>query len=165
MALQRRTRSTRMLVITLVTLSLVTITIDYKQGSSGPLADAGKAALTVISPMQDAVTKAFRPVSHFFSSIAEAPSLRTQNEQLRAQVRGLESTLGTVTSLQNRISEFETLFNLKTTLLSNMDTTGAYVIASGVSNFEWSITIDKGSSDGVRVNDPIVADGALVGHV
>ena len=165
MALQRRTRSTRMLVITLVTLSLITITIDYKEGSSGPLASVGKAALTFISPIQTAVTKAFRPVSHFFSSVAEAPSLRARNEELRREIQQLQAQFGEVTSLQNKVSELETLFNLRSTLLSSMDTTGANVIASGVSNFEWSITVDKGSSSGVKVNDPIVAPSGLVGHV
>ena len=43
MALQRRTRSTRLLVVTLITASLVTITVDYKEGSSGPLAELGRA--------------------------------------------------------------------------------------------------------------------------
>jgi len=165
MALQRRARSTRVLVITLVTLSLMTITIDYKQGSSGPLADVGRAALSVIAPMQEGVTKAFRPVAHFFAAIAQAPSLRDRNQQLRRQVLSLEAQLGTVTSLQNKVAEFETLFNLRSTLLQNMQTTGANVIASGVSNFEWSITIDKGSGDGVKANDPIVASSGLVGHV
>ena len=165
MALQRRTRSTRLLVITLVTASLVTITLDYKQGSSGPLAEAGRAALTAIAPLQEGVTKAFHPVSQFFSSLAELPSLRSKNEALRDQVRSLEAQLSTVTSLESRIAQYESMFNMKTTLLSNMDTTGANVIASGVSNFEWSVVLDKGSSDGLRVNDPVIAQGSLAGHI
>src|SRR5947208_1254565 len=100
MALQRRTRSTRMLVITLVTASLVTITVDYKQGSSGPLAELGRAALSVISPMQDAVSKGFRPVSHFFSALADLPSLRAKNEQLRNEILRLRRDYSTVGSLQ-----------------------------------------------------------------
>src|SRR6266516_811815 len=100
MALQRRTRSTRMVVITLVTASLVTVTVDYKQGSSGPLAQLGRAALSVISPMQDAVSRAFRPVSHFFSALADLPTLRARNEQLRAEIQRLRSNYSTVQSLQ-----------------------------------------------------------------
>jgi rod shape-determining protein MreC len=165
MALQRRTRSTRMLVVTLVTASLVTITVDYKQGSSGPLADLGRAALSIISPMQDAVSKAFRPVSHFFSALADLPSLRDKNEQLRNEILRLRSNYSTVTSLQYENTQLRALFNLQQTLLSNLQTRGAEVIASGVSNFEWSVTIDRGSSDGVKMNDPVVAAAGLVGHV
>jgi rod shape-determining protein MreC len=153
------------LVITLITASLVTITVDYKEGSAGPLAQIGKAALSVIAPMQDAVSKAFRPVSRFFSSLADLPSLRSQNDALRIKVEQLQTQLSTTTSLQTRISELEGILNLRSTLLTNMQTTGANVIGSGVSNFEWSITIDKGSGAGVRVNDPVVAASGLVGHV
>ena len=43
------------------------------------------------------------------------------------------------------------------------------LIANGVSNFEWSITIDKGSEDGVQVCQPVIAGSAdsprLVGQV
>src|SRR5437667_2168654 len=111
MALQRRTRSTRMLVITLVTASLVTITVDYKQGSSGPLAEMGKAALSVITPMQEGVTRAFHPVSQFFSSLADLPSLRSERDQLRRQVQELEAQQSTVTSLEYEVTQFRALFN------------------------------------------------------
>src|SRR5437660_528605 len=154
-----------MVVITLVTASLVTITVDYKEGSSGPLAELGRAALSVVAPMQDAVSKAFRPVSHFFAAIADLPSLRRQNEQLHNQVRQLQSRLSTVTNLEIQNEQYRTLFNLKQTLLSHMQSTGADVIGSGVSNFEWSVTIDKGSGGGVKVNDPVVAPSGLVGRV
>src|SRR2546423_96360 len=165
MALQRRTRSTRLLVVTFVTASLVTISVDYKQGSSGPLAEVGKAALSVIAPMQEGVSKVFRPVSHFFSSLADLPSLRAERDALRAKVAALEADRSTVVSLQGKVAQFETLFNLEQTLLSDMEMTGANVIGSGVSNFEWSITIDKGSSSGVKLNDPVIAPEGLAGHV
>src|SRR5437763_803195 len=165
MALQRRTRGTRMLVVTLITASLVTITVDYKEGSSGPLAAVGKAALSVIAPMQDGVSRAFRPVSHFFSSLADLPSIRDERDQLRAQVAQLRQQLNQSVPYQQKIQELEGLLNIRSTLLSDMQTTGASVIGSGVSNFEWSITINRGSGDGVKTNDPVIAQYGLVGHV
>ena len=154
-----------MLVITLITASLVTITIDYKEGDSGPLAQAGKAALTIIAPMQEAVSKAFRPVSRFFSSLGELPSLRRQNDQLRIEVATLKTQLQQETSLQANYDELARLVHIESTLLTNQRTTGAHVIATGVSNFEWTITIDAGTAQGVKKNDPVVAASGLVGHV
>jgi rod shape-determining protein MreC len=154
-----------MLVITLVTASLVTITVDYKQGRTGPLAELGKAAQTIISPMQEGVTKAFHPVAQFFAALADLPSLREERDRLREQVSGLEEQQSEVTSLQFEVSELRSLIDLRQTLLSEMDTTGADVIASGVSNFEWSITIDKGSGDGIKENMPVLAASGLVGRV
>ena len=37
MALPSRARSTRLLVIALISVSLITITLDYRQGDEGPL--------------------------------------------------------------------------------------------------------------------------------
>ena len=36
MALRTRARSTRLLVVALVSISLVTITVDYREGTDGP---------------------------------------------------------------------------------------------------------------------------------
>ena len=154
-----------MVVITLVTASLVVITVDYKGGSSGPLAEVGKAALSVVAPMQDGVSRAFHPVSHFFSALADLPSLKSQRDALQRRVDSLEQSASTVTSLQYQVNQLRAEINLASTLLSGMQTTGADVVASGVSNFEWSVTIDKGSHDDVKVNDPVVAASGLVGHV
>jgi len=164
-ALQRRTRSTRLLVITLITVSLVTITIDYKEGASGPLAQIGRGALTIIGPMQEAVSKVFRPVSRFFSSLADLPSLRDQNEELRRQIAQYKTQFEQVQAIRNLNTELAKLIQVQSTLLTSQKTTGANVIASGVSNFEWTITIDKGSSAGVKRYDAIVAASGLVGNV
>ena len=48
---------------------------------------------------------------------------------------------------------------------NRIETTAAQVIANGVSNFEWTITIDKGSSVGISVGMPVVSSAGLVGHV
>jgi rod shape-determining protein MreC len=154
-----------LLVITLITVSLVTITIDYKEGASGPLAQIGRGALTIIGPMQEAVSKVFRPVSRFFSSLADLPSLRDQNEELRRELAAAKTQVEGGASYRILVNELEKLIQIKSTLLSNQKTTGANVIGSGVTNFEWTITIDKGSSDGVKKDDAIVAGNGLVGHV
>ena len=41
----------------------------------------------------------------------------------------------------------------------------ATVISNGVSNFEYTVTIDKGSSDGVLPNMAVISAGGVVGRV
>jgi len=163
MALRSRTRSTRLLVVTLVSISLTTITIDYRQGSTGPLASVGRASLALISPLQEAVSKVTHPVGNFFSAVVHLPSLRAENERLKDEVAALRSQLVQDSSDQARLREMEDLLQLKESL--ELRTTTALVIGSGVSNFEWSVTIDKGSNDGIQVDMPVVAAAGLVGHV
>ncbi len=163
MALKQRTRSTRLLLVTLVSISLLTITVDYREGSSGPLAAAGRAALTVISPMQDAVSRITRPIGNFFSALVHLPSLRAANERLRTQLSRLQSSAALSSSDEARLKELEDILNIRQSL--NRPTTAALVIGNGVSNFEWTITIDKGSLDGIRVDMPVVGSAGLIGHV
>lgn len=164
MALPSRARSARLLVVTLVSISLVTITVDYRQGDSGPLATLGDAALTVISPLQEAVSKVTKPVGNFFSTLVRLPSIRNDNRELRIKVAELESQMATRTNDAERLAELERLLGLREGL-GEVPTTGALVIGSGPSNLEWTITIDKGSGDGIAVDMPVVAAAGLVGRV
>lgn len=163
MALKTRTRSTRLLVATLVGVSLMTITVDYRQGASGPLAGLGRLALAIVSPMQEAVSKVTRPIGTFFSTLIHLPSIREENERLKVEIAEVRTALIDEASDDARLEELEKLFALRESL--DVKSTGALVIASGLSNFEWTININKGSSDGVEIDMPVVASAGLVGHV
>lgn len=164
MALPSRIRSARLLVVMLVSVSLVTITVDYRQGPRGPLAAAGNAALAAISPLQEAVSKVTKPIGNYVSTLLRLPSIRAENEDLRARVAELEAQVATSADLAARVDQLEALLGLREQL-GALRTVGAQVIANSVSNLEWTITIDKGSSDGIAVDMPVVAPAGLVGHV
>ena len=165
MALRSRARSTRVLVVALVSISLVTITVDYREGTDGPLASLGDGALAVVSPLQEAVSKVTHPIGNFFSTLLRLPSIRRDRDVLRERVDTLETQLAEGRADQARLAELEALVGVQASLGFRIETTGAQVIANGVSNFEWTITIDKGSSDGIHENMPVVASAGLVGHV
>jgi rod shape-determining protein MreC len=164
-ALRSRARSTRVLVVALVSISLVTITVDYREGTDGPLASLGDGALAVVSPLQEAVSKVTHPIGNFFSTLFRLPSIRHERDILRERVDMLETQLSEGRADQARLDELEALIGVQESLGNRIETTGAQVIANGVSNFEWTITIDKGSSDGIHENMPVVASAGLVGHV
>jgi rod shape-determining protein MreC len=164
MALYSRPRNTRLLVISLVMASLLTITVDYRGGDSGPLEVAGQGALSVVGAVQAGVSRVMRPVSDFFSGLANVGSLRAENEALKEQVRGLQAEVGQSVSDARVTRELMELLNLKEQLRLK-STVAASVIGESVGNLEWYITIDKGSSSGVRVDMAVVSGDGLVGRV
>jgi rod shape-determining protein MreC len=164
-AVRSRARSTRLLVVALVSISLVTITIDYREGDDGPLASMGDAALTVISPLQEVVSKVTHPIGNFFSTLFRLPSIRHERDVLRERVEALETQLNEGRADQQRLADLEALLGLRESLGPKVETTAAQVIANSVSNFEWTIEIDKGSSDGIARDMPVIASAGLVGHV
>jgi rod shape-determining protein MreC len=155
-----------LLVVSLVAASLAIITVDYRAGEQGPLAAVGRATSSALAPMQRAVSNVVQPVSNFFSSLAKLPSLSRRNAELRRQVDDLKTAQQENQELSRRIESVEQLLGLQAI---TSHTIAARVIASGVSNFEWSITIDRGSDDGIQVDMPVVtgaSDGPrLVGRV
>ncbi len=165
MALPSRARRTRLLVIGLISVSLITITLDYRQGDEGPLSAVGDAALAVISPLQEGVSRVTKPIGNFFSTLVRLPAIRRENRELRDRVAELEQEVATTTADAARLQQLEALLSLRETLGAGIPTTAAEVIANGISNFDWTITIDKGSGDGIGVDMPVVASAGLVGHV
>jgi rod shape-determining protein MreC len=153
-------------VVILVAVSLAIITVDYRSGDAGPLAAAGRAVSSAIAPLQDAVSSVVRPIGDFFSSLARLPSLAERNEELQGQVEDLKTAQQVNQELVRRIESLRNLLGLQMIIPRSV---AAQVIASGVSNFEWTITIDRGTDDGIQVNMPVVtggSDGArLVGRV
>ncbi len=167
MAVRNRPRATRLLVVTLVAISLAVITLDYRGGQDGPLAGLGRATLSIVVPMQRAVVTVTRPVGNFFSGLAHLPSLARRNQQLEDEVRSLQAVAASREFTRQQYEDLFGVLQLKTSL--DPQSVAALVTGNGVSNFEWSVTIDKGSEAGIAENMPVVtgtADGAmLVGRV
>jgi rod shape-determining protein MreC len=163
MALARRTRSTRLLVITLVFASLLTITVDYRGGQSGPLELTGKAALTIIGPMQQAVAKVTHPVGSFFTGVVHIASLESENRQLKQDLQRARIQVALSSTATTENNQLRKLLGIRQGL--GLKGVTASVIAQSLSNFEWSVTIDAGSSQGVKMDLPVVGGLGLVGHV
>lgn len=160
-------RNTRLLVVGLVAASLAIITLDYRQGQAGPLAGMGRGAQAFMAPLQEGVTSATRPVGDFFTGIAHLPSLSRENKDLKDQVAGLQTEVAAYAQTQEQLQQVRDLLGLKASL--DPDSVAAVVIANGLSNFDYSVTIDKGSNDGIAVGQAVVTGSAtssrLVGQV
>jgi rod shape-determining protein MreC len=167
LVVRAKPRSTRLLLVVLVSLSLAVITVDYRQGPDGPLAGLGRTSLSLMAPLQRAVTNATRPVSDFFVSIAHLPSLSRENRDLKEEVAGLRTAIAGRTALEGRLDRLQQLLDL--TNSSEFPLVNAQVIGQGPSNFENVITIDRGFEDGIEVDMPVVTGGdtgaSLVGRV
>jgi rod shape-determining protein MreC len=162
-ALYRRTRSTRLLVIGLVLASLMTITIDFRGGESGPLAGLGRTALGVVSPLQEAVTDVFRPVTDFIQGVTQIGSLRAENQRLRDELRTMAREQQETITLRREHEELTKLFGLSERV--QLATIGAEVISETPSNFEYSVVINRGAEDGIEVDMAVIGPEGLFGRV
>ncbi len=160
MVSRQRPRSTRLLVVVLVSISLAVITLDYREGQNGPLAGLGRVALAAMAPLQQAVTTVTRPIGDFFTGLVHLPSLEEENQRLRRDNETLRTTIQRATYLESQVSQLADLLGLKQSLTPN--SVPATVIANGLSNFRWTITIDRGSDDGIAADQPVIT-GSMEG--
>lgn len=167
MVTRQRPRSTRLLVVVLVSISLAVITLDYREGQDGPLAGLGRIALAAMAPLQKAVTTVTRPIGDFFSGLVHLPSLEKENQRLQDDNDALRSVIARQPDLANQVQELADLLGLKESLVPS--SLPAIVIANGLSNFRYTITIDVGSVDGVEMDQPVVTGSAeapiLIGRI
>ena len=163
MATYRRARSTRLLLIGLLLASLVTITIDSRAGDRGPLAAVGRIGLAIVTPLQEGVSAVVRPIGSFFSNVFRAGSLQAENQALQDTIAELRIQLQEYYELKRGFDELSRVVQLGDEI--GIQGFGARVVAEGPSNYEWSVIVDKGSSDGVYDDMPVMSGSGLVGRV
>lgn len=164
MALYSRPRNTRLLVVSLVMLSLLTITVDFRGGENGPLEEVGRGAVSVVGALQGAVSHVVRPVGNWIAGVVHIGSLRSENDRLKAEINSLRAQVGLSVSQRRELDELHKLLDLRGSL-DVRKSVSATVIASSVGNFELTVTINQGSSAGIQENMPVISGDGLVGHV
>ena len=167
MVVRPKPRSTRLLVVVLVSISLAVITLDYRQGPEGPLAGLGRTSISLMAPLQHAVTDITKPIGNFFVSLAHLPTLASENDRLTKELAAERARNAQSTGLQGEVDRLKALEGLENSI--DFPVVDGLVISNGISNFENIITIDRGSADGIAVDNPVVTGGPvgarLVGRI
>ena len=142
-------------MVTLVAASLAIITLDYRGGDRGPLAEAGRAIESALAPLQRATSNVVQPISNFFSDLADLPRLSARNDELQRQLEDAKTAIQENQELEQEVTGLQDLLDLQG-VIHDLKPMPAAVIASGVSNFEWTVTIDRGSNDGIQPDMAVV---------
>jgi rod shape-determining protein MreC len=160
----RRTGRGRLLLLAFLALSIVVITLDFRQDAGGPLDRVKDISSAIVTPIQRGLTAVVEPVGNFFSSVTELSSLRTDNARLRNELEEMEQR---VTEAEAILSENERLNELQGLDESypTMERLSARVIGRPPANYKWAITIDKGRDHGIRPDMAVIDPDGLVGKV
>jgi rod shape-determining protein MreC len=161
MAADRRRRRTLLAVLVLVSLMLVTL--DFRQGDDGPLGAVQRGAMAVFSPVQDVVGGILRPIGGFFSSIGELGTLREENAALERELEALRARNVALADLERENAQLRDLVRMDRQL--DFTTSAGRVIAQPPGAFRWSVLIDIGSEHGVARDMAVVNPEGFVGKV
>jgi rod shape-determining protein MreC len=164
---RKQVRRRRAVLLLLVAASLTLLSLYYREGNGGPLHGAENVVSTIFGPIQNGADRALKPVRDLVNWFHETFDARGENDRLRDQVADLRDELA---RSQTTKQEAQEIASLDRTLSGGIvpdgtDPVTARVIGRSPTVWYSTVTIDKGSSDGVHVDDPVVAALGLAGKV
>jgi rod shape-determining protein MreC len=151
----------RMILLLVIVTAVALITLDLRGG--GPLGVVRRAARDTLSPLQSAVDAVFEPIGDWLDGVTRAGQLRDENERLRRQ---LDDARGQLAESQDALHENEQLQQLlDLPYIEDIDGVTARVVSGAPGNFQETVEIDKGTSDGIEKGMPVVTGAGLIGTV
>lgn len=151
--------------IRLAIVSVVVLLLMAVSTLSGGKADIVTNTVNIIvQPVQKGASFIYSKVSGVVDSFINAGSYAEENKLLKARIAILESDYAANEAYKAENERLLALLDMKTSM-SEISLQGASVIAIESDNWYNVITIDKGSSKGVEVNDIVTTPQGLVGTV
>jgi rod shape-determining protein MreC len=117
----------------------------------------------LFAEVQRGVSGGVSSVRNLWSGYVGLRDLKKENEELVRQLREAGIALQEQRALADRTRSLERLLDLRDR--SNIKTAAAEIIAAGSSPDFRTLTIDKGSRDGVAVDMAVIAPAGVVGRV
>ncbi len=161
---RKQVRRRRAVLALLIVGSFVLLTITYGQGSNG----LQRGVSTIFSPVQGVADRALKPARDLVDWFDETFDAKGENSRLKEQLTKAraQAVAGQEALQENaqfrKLLEFDRGPALATS--AYREVTGR-VISRSPTLWRSSVTIDVGSGDGVRVDDPVIAAGGLVGRI
>jgi rod shape-determining protein MreC len=150
-----------------VVLSIGMLTVYFGESGGGVLHTFQRGAQEAFAPLETGASRALKPARDLFGWFGDTIDAKGENEDLRAEVEQLRRQLGVAETARHDVRELRGLVGLTESdgYPQGTDPVGARVILRSPTVWYSTIKIDKGSSDGVRRDQPVVAAGGLVGKV
>jgi rod shape-determining protein MreC len=154
----------RRVFVLLVLACLTVITLDARSGADSPLDPVRSAVGNVVGPMESATATAVRPFTDLRDAFRSNQDLRDDVARLEASNSSLRGQIAAEPVDRKRLAELDGLTRV-------VGDTGYSMVASRVvamgpmQSFSRTVTIDAGTSSGVRKDMTVLNSDGLVGRV
>ena len=150
----------------LVAGSLILLTAYFGESAGGGLHSVQRGVVEVVSPIQEGASRALKPVRDLVGWVGDTIDAKGEVKQLRAERNALRDQAVTGAAAARENDQLRGLLNLdKARGLDDEGPVAARVIGQDQSVWWSQVLINKGTSDGVLPNHPVVSAEGLVGVV
>jgi rod shape-determining protein MreC len=155
----RRRTGVLLMVVTVAQLILISAQVQSKSGV--PVFQS--VTFGAFARVQGGTSGVFRGIEDVWGNYVWLRGVRAENDVLKKQVTDLSVRLQEQHALAERAERLQELLSLRTN--TNLPTLPAEVIAGNPNPGMLTITIGKGSADGVQTDMAVVAAAGLVGRI
>lgn len=162
----KQVRRRRAVLAVLVGISLILLTAYFGEPSTSPLHTVQRGIAEVFSPIQQGASKVLSPVRDIAGWFSDTFHAKSKAAQLQKQVNALRAEVAQYQSAEILNQQLSRQLRLdQSASLNSFAPVSADVIWHDPTLWYQQLEVDKGSDDGVRPDDPVTGDGALVGKV
>ena len=140
---------------------ILLISAQINSRSGVPVLEA--VAFGVFAEVQRGISAGFSSVRSVWSGYAGLRHVKSENDALTRQLEVAQVALQQQRALADRTRNLERLLGLRDR--SNLNTVAADIIAGGATPDFRTLTIDKGTRNGVRADMSVIAPAGVVGRV
>jgi rod shape-determining protein MreC len=149
-----------LITVIIVAASLALLQINAER--TGNLSPLNTAGLTAVSFLEDAIAMVGSTARGAFFGVIALPQLERDNSQLRAQNKKLSLENARLHELASQYAEEVAVRPVVDLYPNGIE---ARVVGFPPENESRTVTIDRGSSSGVRKDEGVIADGGVVGKI
>jgi rod shape-determining protein MreC len=159
-------RRRRAVLALLLALSLFLLTAYFGESAGGGLHAVQRGALEVFAPIEEGANKALKPARDLFGWFGDTLDAQNERDRLASERDKLRTEVAQLQVRERELTQLNGLHTQNTAGgLDRYAPVQARVYQRSPSTWYQTVTINKGSSDGVAVDDPVTNGQGLVGKV
>jgi rod shape-determining protein MreC len=150
----------------LVAGSLILLTVYFGESAGGGLHSVQRGVLEVVSPIQEGASRALKPARDLIGWVGDTMDAKGDVADLRRERDRLRDRAVAGDAAVRENAQLRQMLDLNRAAgLQGAAPVTSRIIGQDPSVWWSQVTINKGTSDDVRVNHPVVGPGGLVGVV
>jgi rod shape-determining protein MreC len=164
---RKQVRRRRAVLVALIVVSLVLLSSHFSESQSGPLHTIERGVSVVLSPVGEGAERALKPARDLVNWVDETFEARGENDALRDELAELRAQVAEAQNAEGENEQFRKLLELsdEAPAVGEFELVTGRVIGRSPTVWFSTVTIDRGSSSGVEVNDTVVNGDGLVGRI
>ena len=162
----RQVRRRRAVLLALVVCCLVLLTAYFGESSGGPLRSIQTGAMEVVAPVQEGANRALKPFRDLFGWFGDTLDAKDERDKIEAERDQLRQQVARLQVAERENAELRDMVDYaRGSGLDAYEPVAARVYSRSNSSWYSTIEINKGSSDGVEKDQPVINGKGLVGKV